>query len=325
MYFHLNQDEFKNFVNKISERAELDEDIIEKDYFVCTVLKELSKKQEELKAYFKGGTAIYKILDKMNRFSEDIDLTVEFIETDSNNSNKMRLKRSAKYNIPELELQKEKTKDERKSITTFYKYNSLFNNISNPLHKPGEIQIEATSFTVSEPVELYKIEPIIYKYANDDERKKLKEYFDIDIFELKVQKLERIFVDKIFAAEFYFLREEYIDFSKHIYDISILLQEDRIKKLLENPEYFKQLVNYKRQEERIRIGGIDPNKKIVDFEYLMLTFNEQICEAYESMQNKYIFKSEYKLNIDTIKESLKTLKDKILDFHQKISFNDKKW
>ena len=24
----------------------------------------LSKKQEELKAYFKGGTAIYKILDK---------------------------------------------------------------------------------------------------------------------------------------------------------------------------------------------------------------------------------------------------------------------
>ncbi len=64
MYFHLNQDEFKNFVNKISERAELDEDIIEKDYFVCTVLKELSKKQEELKAYFKGGTAIYKILDK---------------------------------------------------------------------------------------------------------------------------------------------------------------------------------------------------------------------------------------------------------------------
>ena len=59
MYFHLDKVEFESFIKLIAERANLDEDIIEKDYYVCEILKELSKKQEDLKAYFKGGTAVY--------------------------------------------------------------------------------------------------------------------------------------------------------------------------------------------------------------------------------------------------------------------------
>lgn len=41
-------------------------------------LKELSDFQSEgLPAYFKGGTALYKALKMTNRFSEDIDLSVD--------------------------------------------------------------------------------------------------------------------------------------------------------------------------------------------------------------------------------------------------------
>ena len=56
--------------------------------------KELAKKQDYLKAYFKGGTAVYKILENMNRFSEDIDLTVKVLPEESNTRNKKRLKES---------------------------------------------------------------------------------------------------------------------------------------------------------------------------------------------------------------------------------------
>jgi len=35
---------------------------------------------------FKGGTAVYKILNTMNHFSEDIDLTVKVVDTESNTS-----------------------------------------------------------------------------------------------------------------------------------------------------------------------------------------------------------------------------------------------
>ena len=71
MLLHLNKFEFENFIEIIKDREAIDRDIIEKDYYVCLVLKELAKKQNYLKAYFKGGTAVYKILDTMNRFSEE--------------------------------------------------------------------------------------------------------------------------------------------------------------------------------------------------------------------------------------------------------------
>lgn len=95
MNLHLNKELFKEFIDNLNTRTGVGTDIIEKDYYVCTVLKELSKNQDELQAYFKGGTAIYKILDTMNRFSEDIDLTVKVLPEQSNTKNKNRLKQSA--------------------------------------------------------------------------------------------------------------------------------------------------------------------------------------------------------------------------------------
>ena len=44
MYFHLNKIEFEESVKLIAERVDLDEDIIEKDYYVCSILKELKNK-----------------------------------------------------------------------------------------------------------------------------------------------------------------------------------------------------------------------------------------------------------------------------------------
>ena len=108
MDLHLNKELFREFIDNLNTRTGIDSDIIEKDYYVCTILKELSKNQDELQVYFKGGTAVYKILDTMNRFSEDIDLTVKVLPEQSNTKNKNRLKQSALgYEIEGLELSKD--------------------------------------------------------------------------------------------------------------------------------------------------------------------------------------------------------------------------
>lgn len=74
---------------------------------ICCILKELSKKQSELQVYFKGETAIYKILDTMNRFSEDIDLTVKTNEKLNNSQKKKAFEKTAfDYEIIELTLNK---------------------------------------------------------------------------------------------------------------------------------------------------------------------------------------------------------------------------
>ena len=265
----------EEIILKINNRIGIRNDILEKDYYVCLVLKELASKQKQLKAYFKGGTAVYKILDHMNRFSEDIDLTVKVDPNETNNSNKTRLKRSAMdYKIEGLTLIKDETIDKKGSITTFFKYNSLFS--VNELFKSEKIQIEATSFTVSEPISNYIIEPLIYKYATDEEKKMLKDNYNISDFQIETIKIERIFVDKIFAAEFYYERKMYDDVSKHLYDLSIMLKNNDIKKLLKNKYELIKLVKYKRKEEKNRIGGIEQDKKIIDFDYMKLNFNN-IC------------------------------------------------
>ena len=313
MLFHLKEEDFKKFIDDISKKIKIDADIIEKDYYVCTVLKELAENQDYLKAYFKGGTAEYKILDTMNRFSEDIDLTVEVVKEESNNSNKTRLKKAALgYKIPGLELQKEKTKDIKQSVTAYYEYNTLFEKEGNQLHRAGEIQVEATSFTVSEPIELHTIEPILYRYANEKERKILAKEFDIVPFKIKVQKLERIFIDKLFAAELYLKKEMYMDLSKHLYDLTILFKTKRIQEFFNNIRDFKKIVEYKREEEMYRKGGVDKNIQIKDFGYFNTEYNDDLLKAFKLMQDKYIFKDEYRITIEEAKDTINEIRDKII-------------
>lgn len=218
----------------------------------------------------------------------------------------MRLKRSALgYNITCLELISEETIDKKGSITSFYKYDSIFS--LNELFKSEKIQIEATSFTVSEPVSTYIIEPLIYKYATDDEKSILKERYNISKFKIEMIKLERIFIDKIFATEFYYERKMYEDVSKHLYDISIMIKNDDIKKLLKNKSELNKLIGYKRKEEQSRLGGISNSKKIVNFDYMKLEFNNDLINAFNKMQRIYVLDAESIITIDEVKNSIKTL------------------
>lgn len=305
MLFHLKEKDFKKFIEDMSIKTNIAVDIIEKDYYVCLVLKELAKKQDYLKAYFKGGTAVYKILDTMNRFSEDIDLTVKVLSEESNTRNKKRLKESALgYEIEGLELIKEECIDNKGSVTGVYQYTSVYEDSEIPLQRAEKIQIESTSFTVSEPTEKYYIEPLIYKLANDKEKKILEEQFDITKIEIEIIKLERMFVDKIFAAEFYYMRKMYMDTAKHLYDISVLFNNDKIQKLLNDKDELNKLIDYKRQEEKVRIGGIDEKTAIKDFNYFKLEFSDALIREFENMQNKYVLNDKYKFSINQVKEIL---------------------
>lgn len=310
MKLHLYRDVFKQFINKISSETSIATDILEKDYYVCCILQELSKKQDELQAYFKGGTAIYKTLDTMNRFSEDIDLTVKINEKLSNTQKKKSFERTAfDYNVEGLTLNKEKSIKYGKSEIAFYDYETVFDIDTAPLQRAGEIQIESTSFTVSEPIENTIIEPIIYKYASDKEKKTLKENFEVEPINIKIIKLERMFIDKVFAGEFYYIRKEYTDTAKHIYDLCVLINNDKIKELFKNKQELKRLVGYKREEEKIRTDGVNGDIKIKNFSYLNCNFNDEFIDKFNNMQDKYIVNEKYKINMNKIKNTLQNIKE----------------
>ena len=103
----------------------------------------------------------------------------------------------------------------------------------------------------------------------------------------------------------------YMDVSKHLYDISILFNNEKIQKLLENTKELSKLIEYKRQEEKARIGGIDENNEIKNFNYFKLEFSEELIKEFENMQNKYVLNDKYEVRMDEVKNILKQIYDKI--------------
>lgn len=65
------------------------------------------------------------------------------------------------------------------SVTAYYEYQTVIDSPTSPLHRSGEIQVESTSFTKSEPLENCEILPLIYKFANAEQRNILENNFEI--------------------------------------------------------------------------------------------------------------------------------------------------
>lgn len=315
MKLHRDKYSFLNIIGLIHSVTGIREDILEKDYYVTLLLKELSEKQETLPAYFKGGTALYKAQKSIRRFSEDIDLTI-CIDNCSGSQAKKRLETATKKYISLPKTSRKELEDDRKgSITAVYDYMPLVTvDTDDPLQRFGYVKVEGTSFTVSEPFSTLEIEPVIYTYATEEQRSILREQFGVMPFPIKTIRLERIFADKIFAAEFYYERGMYFDVAKHIYDVSVMLDLQPIQDMLGNTGLFLEMSEYKRLEETRRTGSDLAERKFSDFKIFSgMSDNTALKGAYQNMQKNYVFSEKDLLTFEFVISQWKKLQGVLND------------
>ena len=291
MNLHSDRDAFKVLLSRVSERVDIREDILEKDYYVTLLLSELAKKQDTLPAYFKGGTALYKAIGEMRRFSEDIDLTVE-VGSLTQSQGQKRLETATK-NYSQLRRTTDVSREEnrRGSITTVYEYDPVVAvDLNDVLQRFGFVKVEATSFTVSVPHEPLEVAPLLYSEATPGERNLLNTTYGVTSFTIETIKIERIFADKVFAAEFYYERHDLAQVAKHIYDLVVMMEQAKIKKLLNTPDQFIKMLGYKRREEEVRIGSDLSSKPFSEFSILnSIAEDTEIGPEYQKMQQIYVF------------------------------------
>ena len=144
-----------------------------------------------------------------------------------------------------------------------------------------------------------QVEPLIYTQATEEQRRLLKELYEVEPFAVKTIKLERIFADKLLAAEFYYQRNLLFDVSKHLYDIAVMMEQERIQKLISENERFIEMISYKRIEEQERIGSDLAAKPFCKFSlFNNLSSDSHLQKKFILMQNIYVFdekdKMEYK-------------------------------
>lgn len=218
-YLHENKEEFMTAINLASEYFHILPVVVEKDYYVTLILRELSQRQNYV--VFKGGTSLSKCYKVIKRFSEDIDIT---IDSKLSQGQMKKLKESVKeianklgFCIPNI--------DETRSRRSYNRYILEYKSVlSEPDDAIQNAVLMETSFAeVSFPTNILKV----HSYIGDmmaQEAPDALEMYSLDPFEMKVQGIDRTLVDKVFAICDYYLQDRVKNHSRHIYDIYKLTQ-----------------------------------------------------------------------------------------------------
>lgn len=316
MKLHLDREAFGVLLEDIHSKTGYRTDVLEKDYYVVLILRELSEMQKEgLPAYFKGGTALYKALKMTNRFSEDIDLSVDTRGCSRSQSVK-RLERATKK-YAALPRDPEQGRTNRSEVITVYTYDPVTAyDSADALQRFGKLKIEATSFTISEPVDTLDVSAMLYDLATEEQKHILETVYDVRPFEIQTITLERVFVDKLFAAEAYVRKSSEahraFEAAKHIYDLAVLERHPKIISLLADFAQMEHLLDIRLEEEAGRLDGI-PGVVPSEFTFFQTAVtNQDVQKAYETMQNQYVLRDQDRIAFDRATQALVSIEQALL-------------
>jgi len=229
MSFCSKEDEqiWKEIIDAVSLEIKKNRMMVEKDIIQSMFLFELSKSDFPL--VFKGGTSLSKAYNLIDRFSEDIDLSL------SRNVSQSEKKKIKEYIIDTGQalnlnlINKDSIKSRFDYNKYVFEYESLFD------CKVVEIIVETNFFEISYPINKIEITNYVSKFLKDNNII-LKLQFEANEFEFNVQSLERTFIDKVFALCDYRLQNMAERDSRHLYDLAKIIPyikfDDNFKNLI---------------------------------------------------------------------------------------------
>lgn len=287
MELYKNKEAFVDAIKETSRFYKISEALIEKDYFVMYILSELNKAIPGL--LFKGGTCCshaYKVID---RFSEDIDLSLNndyFGRCHNTKANKAVIEVCDRLGFKIINRD-DVEKHSHGNFNCYYiEYPISFSSSSV---KPF-VQVEMSFYQKSFPDEIKTVNSIIGEWLIDSGNETAAKEFNLLPFNVCVQKLERTFIDKVFAICDYYERKENTRNSRHIYDLykitnSINLKDPELAKLIETVR------EYRKNNERCISAkdGYDVNatlKRIIQSNYFKTDY-ENVTELLLTKNVKY--------------------------------------
>ena len=225
------------------------------------ILKLLAKSNPD--AVFKGGTSLSKCFHLINRFSEDIDITF------SEHIGESRRKK-LKYNILKPISEKLGMPIENwETIESDKDYNYYLYGYQPVSDYPAKgitpsVKLETALVSYSFPTEEKDVDSIIYGTIKDSTPDIITDY-GLEPFSMKVQSVNRTFIDKIYALCDYYMEDKAKRFSRHMYDIH------KIYPTIAITDDFKDLVQQVR-EHRSRLSICPSAKEDVDIKTLIMEF-----------------------------------------------------
>lgn len=252
MKLHEDKKLFRDAVRATAEFKEIREVYVEKDYWVTFALKTIFSNPVGKDTIFKGGTALSKCFNLIERFSEDIDLVVIRREGDSDNAlkNKIRdVSKAVESVLPEVEIEgiTRKRGNNRKTAHTYSKeFSGDFGQVRNT------IIVEASWLGSSEPNVDHHLSTYIYEMMKAKGQSDMAEKYDLLPFELKVLAVRRTLCEKIMSlVRFSHTEDPITDLRnkiRHTYDLHLMLKDKEVQTFFESDDFDRLLKTVARDD-----------------------------------------------------------------------------
>lgn len=131
MKLHINQEDFINAIQLTAEELRMAPEFVEKDYWICQILQNLSRHELSGRIVWKGGTSLSKAYDLIKRFSSDVDFAVLLEGLSQNQQKKLvaKIGRDTTIDLEDLDVPGQTIKNNR-FRKTFHGYRTEYLNVS---------------------------------------------------------------------------------------------------------------------------------------------------------------------------------------------------
>lgn len=248
--------------------------VIEKDWWVCIILKAVFQSQYADFIIFKGGTSLSKVYNLIDRFSEDIDLIIDrhllgFEELDSKSKIKKLRKASGGFIINEFreelilqlsnlgidnsqyEIKYSEVIDDTSDPNTLEIYYNSVVPVSNA-YIQQRVLLEMGARSLTEPMEKKPVLSFI-----DEQYAELP--FSEPSFDVQVVIPTRTFIEKTLLLHEEFSKQKdkirTDRLTRHLYDLEKMMDTEYGESAISDHELFETIVHHRKMITPLR--GID--------------------------------------------------------------------
>ena len=329
-------DERIAMIQTVAQEHNIEDNAVEKDWWVTVVLKALFNTSCGKWLLFKGGTSLSKGWNLINRFSEDIDISIgrnffgdvlnlPFAKCENNNQVKKLRKASRDYIHGTLsaELDAELLKMGVKGYTImnetvtgepprpidhdsdptiiFVNYESILPSSMRLID--ARVKIEISCLSMSEPYEQCEIRSLVFdKFPEEDDEMAAS---------INTVTPSRTFLEKALLLSEELQKEEprSLRMSRHLYDLDRLMDTEFGQKALNDGKLYKAIVEHRRRF--YHLGYVDYDKDYpakIDFIPQNKVMNAYRLDYESNMVDGYIY-GEAKSFDELMKRMEKLLQD----------------
>lgn len=240
MKLHNDRAMFADAIQATAQELGMAQEFVEKDYWICQILQNLSRHPQNERIVWKGGTSLSKAYGLIKRFSSDVDFAVLLDGLSQNQQKKLvaRIGKDTTADLEEIEMPEGTIKNNR-FRKTYHGYKSVLGKRKDNLTFLGNhVIVEINTHGNPYPYVRRSIKPFITEMMERRGLSSLIEEMDMMPFELNVLDKRRTLCEKVVSLiRFSFEDDAVVGIAskiRHFYDLFYLAHDSECSEYLKS-------------------------------------------------------------------------------------------